>query len=292
MEKITVRVPGKINLTLDILGRFANGYHDLQMVMSSVSLYDEITLVKKEEKNISVTVDKRDLPVDERNLAYRAAALLMEEFALTGGVEIAIKKQIPIAAGMAGGSADAAGVLKGMNRLFELGLELPELQKRGLTLGADVPFCLLGGCALAEGVGERLTPLEPLPRAYLVLAKPDFAVSTPWAFAQWDQEPTKERPDLAGMLAGIKEGDIRQIAAKLGNVLEGVTGREYPVIWAIKEKMKEYGALNALMTGSGPTVFGIYTELEQAQRAHTVIKESRMAGEVHVVKLGEWEEGR
>ncbi len=285
MERITVRTPGKINLTLDVLGNFANGYHDLQMVMSEVKLFDEITITKQGQ-GIALEIDQPELPVDERNLAYKAVALLKEEFALKEGIHLSLKKTIPVAAGMAGGSADAAGVLKGMNQLFQLGLTLEELQVRGLKLGADVPFCLLGGCALAEGVGERLTSLKPLPQAYLVLVKPDFSVSTPWVFSQIDREVIQQHPDTRGILAAIEEGELAAIADKLCNVLELVTVKAYPVIQEIKDCLEGAGALKALMTGSGPTVYGIFAKEDTAQGAAQALAAQQLAAKVYVVKVG------
>lgn len=276
---MTLRAHGKINLGLDVTGRLENGYHEVRMIMQSVELADIVTMKKISEDRITVASDREGIPCDERNLAYRAAALMKERYSLQGGIEIFLEKHIPVAAGMAGGSADCAAVLKGMNALFGLGLPLNELQKIGVKLGADVPYCLLGGCALAEGIGEVLTKLEEPPACSLLLAKPDIDVSTKHVYGRLKLDTLKRHPDIDGMMKDIECGNLEGICGKLENVLESVTGAEYPIIGDIERLMLEEGALGAIMSGSGPTVFGIFREEKAARRAMDVIREKNRDGE-------------
>ncbi|MCP1100875.1 4-diphosphocytidyl-2-C-methyl-D-erythritol kinase [Aequitasia blattaphilus] len=263
MKEIKIKGYGKINLSLDILGRRENGYHDLEMVMESVDLYDDIC-IQKTNAGIEVRTNHKNLPTDERNLAYRAAQLLMEKFEIKEGVRITIDKNIPMAAGMAGGSADGAAVLTGMNQLFSLKLRKEELQELGLKLGADVPYCIEGGSAHAKGVGEILSPLKKIPACWIGIVKPDFDVSTKWAFETYDKLSEKRHPNTQRLLDAIQEEDLDKIGKSMGNVLEYVTIEEYPVIAEIKSKLMKHGALGAMMTGSGPTVFGIFLSKEKA----------------------------
>ena len=280
-----LRALGKINLGLDVLGRRENGYHDVRMVMQTVYLYDLITLEKKEEPGIELATNLSFLPVNENNLAYRAAKLLMDEFHIPGGLRIELEKHIPVAAGMAGGSSNAAAVLYGMNRLFSLGLTEKELMERGVTLGADVPYCILRGTVLAEGIGEILTPLPPMPRCQILLAKPPINVSTKMVYEKVDSCQIGEHPDIDGLINGLKEQDLEKVASSMGNVLEEVTIGEYPVIDEIKRIMKENGALNAMMSGSGPTVFGIYADRAKARAAAARIREQKLAKQVYVTNV-------
>lgn len=280
-----LRALGKINLGLDVLGRRENGYHDVRMVMQTVYLYDLITLEKKEEPGIELVTNLSFLPVNENNLAYRAAKLLMDEFHIPGGLRIELEKHIPVAAGMAGGSSNAAAVLYGMNRLFSLGLTEKELMERGVTLGADVPYCILRGTVLAEGIGEILTPLPPMPRCQILLAKPPINVSTKMVYEKVDSCQIGEHPDIDGLINGLKEQDLEKVASSMGNVLEKVTIEEYPVIDEIKQVMKENGALNAMMSGSGPTVFGIYADRAKARAAAARIREQKLAKQVYVTNV-------
>ena len=285
MEKMELRALGKINLGLDVLGRRENGYHDVRMVMQTVYLYDLITLKKKEEPGIELTTNLSFLPVNENNLAYRAAKLLMDEFGLPGGLLIRLEKHIPVAAGMAGGSSNAAAVLYGMNRLFSLGLTEKELMERGVTLGADVPYCILRGTVLAEGIGEILTPLPPMPRCQILLAKPPVNVSTRMVYEKLDACQIVNHPDIDGLIRGLQDQDLGKVASSMGNVLEEVTIGEYPVIDEIKRIMRESGALNAMMSGSGPTVFGIYRERAKARAAAARIREQKLAKQVYVTNV-------
>lgn len=279
-QELILKAHGKINLGLDVVRRLENGYHQVRMVMQSVELADTVTMRRLPEDRIVLKTDKPGLPCDERNLACKAAKLMKEKFSLSGGVEIFLEKRIPVAAGMAGGSADCAAVLKGMNGLFGLGLSLRELQDEGVKLGADVPYCLMGGCALSEGIGEVLTALPKPPACTLLLAKPDIDVSTKYVYENLRLDELSRHPDIDGILQSIESGDLEGLCGKLENVLESVTGKAYPVIGAIEEAMKAEGALAAVMSGSGPTVFGIFREKEAAERAMERVTGKNLAEEV------------
>lgn len=285
MEKLMLKSLGKINLGLDVLGRRENGYHDVRMVMQTVYLYDQITLTKTKKPGIALETNLFFLPVDENNLAYRAAKLLMDEFHVKEGVHISLEKHIPVAAGMAGGSSNAAAVLFGINRMFSLGLSTEELMERGVTLGADVPYCIMRGTVLAEGIGEELTPLPPMPKCYVLIAKPPISVSTKLVYEKLDSHEIEDHPDIDGILEGLQEENLEKIASRMGNVLEKVTIEEYPVIAEIKDMMKEHGALNAMMSGSGPTVFGLFDNKEVARAAADKIRKSKLAKQVYVTNV-------
>lgn len=285
MDKIKLKALGKINLGLDVLGRRPNGYHDVRMVMQTVYLYDQILLEKTDKEGISLETNLFYLPVNENNLAYRAAKMLIDEFAIKEGVHISLEKHIPVAAGMAGGSSNAAAVLYGMNRLFQLGLTDQELMDRGVQLGADVPYCIMRGTVLAEGIGEKLTSLPAMPKCHVLLAKPPISVSTQKVYEKLDAQEVTKHPDIDGILLGLQTGDLKKITSSMGNVLENVTITEYPQIERIKDVMKEEGALNAMMSGSGPTVFGIYDDKMLARRAAARIREEQLAKQVHVTTM-------
>lgn len=285
MDKIKLKALGKINLGLDVLGRRPNGYHDVRMVMQTVYLYDQSLLEKTDKEGISLKTNLFYLPVNENNLAYRAAKMLIDEFTIKEGVHISLEKHIPVAAGMAGGSSNAAAVLYGMNRLFQLGLTDQELMERGVKLGADVPYCIMRGTVLAEGIGEELTPLPAMPKCHVLLAKPPISVSTQKVYEKLDAQEVTEHPDIDGILLGLQTGDLKKITSSMGNVLENVTITEYPQIERIKDVMKEEGALNAMMSGSGPTVFGIYDDKMLARRAAARIREEQLAKQVHVTTM-------
>lgn len=285
MDKMKLKALGKINLGLDVLGKRPDGYHDVRMVMQTIYLYDQITITKRKEPGIGLSTNLFYLPVNENNLAYRAAKLLMDEFEIRSGVDIFLEKHIPVAAGMAGGSSNAAAVLYGINRMFDLGLSMEELMKRGVSLGADVPYCIMRGTVLAEGIGEILTPLPPMPRCQIVVAKPPVSVSTKMVYEKIDSRRIVEHPDIDGIIEGLKEGDVTKIASRMGNVLEQVTVEEYPVIDKIKKLMNEGGAKGAMMSGSGPTVFGIFTEKSLAKKAALKIREAGLAKQVYVTNV-------
>ena len=267
MNTVTRNSHAKINLGLDVVRRRPDGYHDLRMIMQTLELCDRITLEKTDESEISLSCSLPGLPTDSRNLAWRAASLLREEFGIREGVKIHLEKHIPVSAGLAGGSGNAAAVLQGMNELFGLGLSRQQLMDRGLTLGADVPYCLLQGTALAEGVGEILTPLPALLPCTLLLVKPNLSVSTGYVFTHLTLDEGTVHPDIDGMRASIEAGDLSGVLSRLGNVLETVTVPAHPEIADIKNALLDQGAAGALMSGSGPTVFGIFTDPGLARAA-------------------------
>lgn len=265
--KIEKKAYAKINLGLDVLGVLPNGYHEVKMVMQTVGIYDVLTFEKASE-GIVITTDSGELPTNEDNLIYKAAKLLFDKYGVAEGVRIHLEKQIPIAAGMAGGSTDAAATLKGINELFELGCDEEELKTIGVKIGADVPYCVMGGTALAEGIGEKLTALTPAPDCYLLVAKPDINVSTKYVYEHLDALKSYEHPDIDGMVNAIEEGNLAGVVERMGNVLQDVTIPAHPIIETLKERMLELGADGSMMSGSGPTVFGIFTEEEAAQSAY------------------------
>ncbi len=279
-QELVFKAYGKINLGLDVVRRLENGYHEVRMIMQSVKLADIVTIKRISEDKIVVRTDQENLPCDERNLAYKAAKLMKEKYSVQDGVEIFLEKHIPMAAGMAGGSADCAAVLKGMNELFGLGLTLEDMQKTGVKLGADVPYCLMGGCALSEGIGEVLTALKTPPACTVLLAKPDIDVSTKYVYEHLKLDTLERHPDIDGMMQDIEEGNLEKLCGKLENVLESVTGKEYPVIGEIEKIMKDAGAPAAVMSGSGPTVFGIFKGTKAAETAMAGIRERNLAKEV------------
>lgn len=271
MDKtITRKAYAKINLGLDVVRRLPNGYHEVRMIMQTVGIYDVLTFTKAKE-GIHLQVDNEELPVDGNNLIYKAAKLLMDVAGVTGGVCITLEKHIPIAAGMAGGSTDAAATLLGINELYEIGYDIDKLKELGVKLGADVPYCIQGGTALAEGIGEVLSVLPSPPDCYLVVAKPDINVSTKFVYENLKVNELEHHPDIDGMIEALKQGNLKGITDRLGNVLETVTVPAYPVIQEIKEMILAAGAEGALMSGSGPTVFGIFTQEEQARHAAELI---------------------
>lgn len=287
MDKIVIKAMAKINLGLDVIRKRTDGYHEVRMVMQSVNLYDTLTFTKSDEKGITLTANKREIPLDERNLIYKAADLLYKKYSMPEGVRIHLDKKIPMAAGMAGGSTDAAAALTGMNRLFELGISQEELCGLGVKIGADVPYCIMGGTVLAEGIGEILTPLPPAPDCFLVIAKPGIDVSTKYVYENLHADKLTCHPDIDGMVRAVSNQDRRRIAAAMGNVLETVTVQEYPVIDEIKKFMKENGAVNSLMSGSGPTVFAIMENAEKAERLKQSLAETGLAKEIFVTNFTE-----
>ncbi len=275
----------KINLGLDVIGRRDNGYHDVRMVMQTIYLYDDVTIKKTEEPGIVVKTNLSFLPVNEDNIAYKAAKMLIEEFEIENGVEITLDKHIPVAAGLAGGSSNAAAVLVGMNQIFGLRLTQKDLMERGVKLGADVPYCVMRGTVLAEGIGEILSPLPPMPKCYILIAKPGINVSTKVVYEKLDSKPIENHPDIDAIIEGLEQEDIHKVAASLGNVLEAVTIEDYPVIEEIKDAMKKAGALNAMMSGSGPTVFGIFDDKKVAKEAKETIKAMGIAKQVYLADV-------
>lgn len=280
IKHLSLKAYGKINLGLDVLRRREDGYHDVRMIMQTVGIFDRVDLIWKEEPGIQVETNLYYLPTNENNLVYKAAKLLMDEFQVQEGLLIRLRKFIPVAAGMAGGSSDAAAVLFGVNKMFRLGLTTEELMQRGVKIGADVPYCILRGTALSEGIGEVLTSLPPVPQCQVLVAKPGINVSTKFVYENLhanDLRP-EQHPDIDGMIRAIKAQDLQGIADKLGNVLEIVTVKEYPVIQEIKDKMLEFGAIGSLMSGSGPTVFGLFTNPKAAQQAYEELRYGESSG--------------
>ena len=283
--EIKLKAMAKIILGLDVLRRRSDGYHDLRMIMQTVYLYDQIEIAEKTEPGITVATNIGYLPVNEDNLVYKAAKLLMEEFGVAQGVHIRLKKYIPVAAGLAGGSSDAAAVLVGINRMFRLGLSKEELKKRGVKIGADVPYCIMRGTALAEGIGDVLTPLPAAPDMYVVLAKPPIHVSTGFVYTNLKADQLAYHPDIDAQTDAIRAGDGYAMAKLMGNVLETVTIPAYPVIEEIKEEMKRAGALGAMMSGSGPTVFGLFDDAKKAQATYEELRNGTLAKNVYLTKF-------
>ncbi len=286
MNEYRMKAYAKINLGLDVVRRLENGYHEVKMVMQTVGIYDVLDF-QRTDGGIVITTDSGELPTDENNLIYKAAKLMMEKYHINEGVKIHLEKHIPIAAGMAGGSTDAAAALKGMNRLFDLGCSLKDLMELGVKIGADVPYCVMGGTALAEGIGEKLTPLAPAPDCYVLVAKPDINVSTKYVYEHLDAQEISRHPDIDGMVEAIAEESLQGILDRMENVLETVTVKAYPVIQTIKDRMKELGAINSLMSGSGPTVFGIFVEKDMARRAYDKLEEEQLAKQIFLTEFCE-----
>lgn len=280
-----LRAMAKINLGLDVVRRREDGYHEVRMIMQTIRMYDSIELTRTDTPGIQVQTNLRYLPVNEDNLVYRAAKLLMDEFHIQQGVEIRLEKFIPVAAGMAGGSSDAAAVMVGVNRMFDLGLSRRALMERGVKIGADVPYCILRGTALAEGIGEKLTVLPKAPRGYVLIAKPPISVSTKFVYENLHLEQLKEHPDIDGVRAAIEAGDLKTMAERMGNVLETVTIPAYPQIGKIRDAMLKNGALGAMMSGSGPTVFGIFEDAAQGKKAKQAIKAGGLAQVVYLTSF-------
>ena len=272
-----LRALAKINLGLDILGKREDGYHEVRMIMQTIQMYDVLEIKKRKAPGISLSVNYPYIPCDERNLVYTAAKILIDEFQVKGGVTIRLEKFIPVSAGMAGGSSDAAATLVGINRLFKLGLSERELMDRAVKIGADVPYCIMRGTALAEGIGEKLTGITQVPECFVLIGKPGINVSTKAAYESLNLSGIQTHPDIDGMIQDIQNGDLQGMTAKMGNVFEpGIIG-QYPVIQEIKDLMESHGALKAMMSGSGPTVFGIFDSQEKMDAAAKILRESNLA---------------
>lgn len=299
MNQITRKAYAKINLGLDVIRRRPDGYHEVKMIMQTVGIYDILTFAKRELSaggpQISIMLEQKntlkpefsgeELPCDESNLIYKAAAMIMDTYGVKESVDITLQKNIPIAAGMAGGSTDAAAVFHGLNELFGLSMSLEDMKRLGVKIGADVPYCIMGGTALSEGIGEILTPLPAPTKAYLLIAKPDIDVSTKFVYENLHADMLKYHPDIDGMVEALKAGNLTKVTERMGNVLETVTEKKYPIIRRIKDEMKKSGAQNALMSGSGPTVFGIYTDKETVRKAYDVIKGLGLARQIFVTEF-------
>ncbi|MGE5632323.1 MAG: 4-(cytidine 5'-diphospho)-2-C-methyl-D-erythritol kinase [Caulobacteraceae bacterium] len=275
------KAAAKINLAIDVLRKRPDGYHDVVMIMQSVALFDTIT-IRVVKGDIKITTNSAKIPTDRTNIVYKAAEYLKTKYNVKDGVIINIDKNIPVAAGLAGGSADAAVTLKLLNKAWDLRLSKNELLEAGKKLGSDVPFCIQGGTALAEGLGERLTPLPGIPDCYILLAKPSVSISTKEVYEGLRMEEIKIRPDIKEMIKCIEEGELAGIASNMRNVLETVTVRKCPQIEELKSKLVEYGALGSMMSGSGPTVFGIFKDMASAHNAYDNVKS--MVNDIFVVK--------
>lgn len=282
-DTLQLKAYAKINLGLDVVRKREDGYHEVRMIMQSVKLFDKLTFHLLEEDTIRLKTNLGFLPVDENNLVYKAVQLLKEQYGVMQGLEIDLYKCIPVAAGMAGGSTDCAAALVGASKLFGLHLSKEELMQLGVKLGADVPYCIMRGTALSEGIGEVLTPLPPIPDCKILIAKPPISVSTKFVYEHLDAQGIDKHPDIDGMIEAIRQKDLRGITDRLENVLETVTIPAYPVIDEIKQEMIREGALNALMSGSGPTVFGIFEDEKQAEEAKRRIQDKGLANQVYVV---------
>lgn len=284
MNRVEIDAQAKINITLDVLYKRTDGYHEVEMVMQSISLKDYITIELLPQKVIEIEADCPNLACDETNIAYKAAKLMMDKFNLDAGVRIRINKNIPIAAGLAGGSSNAAAVVLGINELFDLKKSKEELTKLGKTIGADVPFCIYKGTALAKGIGEQLQKLKPIPKVPVLIVKPPYSVSTKEIYGKLDIEKINERPDTPMMLKHIEKSDVHAIAKGLCNVMEEVTFKLYPELAQIKAQLKQYGALGSLMSGSGPTVFGVFESKRDLLKA-----QERLSIKHHQVLVSEIE---
>ena len=286
MKTLTRNAYAKVNLALDVLRRREDGYHDVCMIMQNLSLYDTLTFTVEEADTLTITLacDKAFVPCDARNLIYKAIALMGETYHLTGHVHVELVKRIPVEAGMAGGSTDCAAAFHAMRELYGLDVSDQELMKLGVKLGADVPYCIMAKTALSEGIGEVLTEVAPLPDCFVVVAKPTISVSTKMVYENLHANELEKHPDIDGMMMALEEQSLQGITERMENVLETVTEVRYPVIAEIKACMKECGAMNSLMSGSGPTVFGIFTEKEKAEKAADAIRSRKLAKQVFVTQ--------
>lgn len=282
---ISLKALAKINLGLDVVRRREDGYHEVRMIMQTIQLYDRLDIKRTQEPGIQIQTNLSFLPVNENNLIYKAAKLLMDEFSITDGVSVKLDKRIPVAAGMAGGSTDAAAMLIGVNRLFSLGLTKRELMERGVQIGADVPYCIMRGTALAEGIGEALSSLPPMVKCPVLVAKPSISVSTKFVYQNLKLDDTTIHPDIDRLIDDIKAKNLHDIAAHMGNVLETVTIPNYPVIDEIKKHMLSNGAVGAMMSGSGPTVFGLFDDEDTAKKAYKAMRSSHLARQVYLTSV-------
>lgn len=285
MKNISVKALAKINLGLDVVRRREDGYHEVRMVMQTIHLFDRLELTKTNSGTITLTTNLPFLPANENNLAFKAAKLLKDEFRIRDGIDVKLHKHIPVAAGLAGGSTDGAAVLYGLNHLFGLGLSRQDLMDRGVNLGADVPYCVMRGTALAEGIGEKITPLPPMVKCPVLIAKPQISVSTRFVYENLKLNAETEHPDIDRLIEDIRDKNLGAIAADMGNVLETVTIPNYPVIADIKRHMTEHGAVGAMMSGSGPTVFGLFDDEETAAQACQAMRESGLAKQVYLTSI-------
>ena len=282
MDKIQLKALAKINLGLDVLRRREDGYHEVKMIIQTIGLHDDLEIRKTKTPGIQVKTNLYYLPTNENNLVYKAAKLLMDEFQIQDGVSIQLKKRIPVAAGMAGGSSDGAAVLWGINQMYGLGLSMQALMERGVRLGADVPYCIQRGTALAEGIGEKLSVLPPMPKCTILIAKPGISVSTKFVYENLHANDLKpeQHPDVDSMIEAMRQKDLGLLCSRMGNVLETVTIPAYPVINEIKRTMMDNGAIGSMMSGSGPTVFGIFDSPVAAKQAMKAVRAAKLAKQI------------
>ena len=285
MDNISLKALAKINLGLDVVRRRDDGYHEVRMIMQTINLFDRLEIKKIKESAIKIHTNLFFLPVNENNLVYKAAKLLIDEFGIQEGVSVGLTKKIPVAAGMAGGSTDAAAMLFGMNRLFGLGLSKKQLMERGVKIGADVPYCIMRGTALAEGIGDKLSPLPAMVKCPVLIAKPQISVSTKFVYQNLKLDDKTVHPDIDRLIEDIRNKDLKAVSDHMGNVLESVTIPNYPVISQIKEQMMDSGAVGSMMSGSGPTVFGLFDDSRTAQFAFGKIKRSGLAKQVYLTSI-------
>lgn len=285
MDDISLKALAKINLGLDVVRRREDGYHEVRMIMQTIHLYDRLKITKMKTPGIEIHSNLPFLPVNENNLVYKAGKLLMDEFGIREGVRVDLLKRIPVAAGMAGGSSDAAAMLYGMNQLFGLRLSRQALMERGVTIGADVPYCLMRGTALAEGIGEKLKQLPPMVKCPVLIAKPQISVSTKFVYQNLKLDEHTVHPDIDRLIQDIRNKELQAAARDMGNVLETVTIPNYPVIAQIKEQMMHSGAVNSMMSGSGPTVFGLFENEKQAKKAYDDMKQTGLAKQLYLTSI-------
>lgn len=286
MDSINLKALAKINIGLDVTGIREDGYHEVAMIMQTVNLFDKLTITKTKDSAVTMSTNLKFLPVNDDNLCIKAAKLLLEEFNVPTGVHIELEKHIPVAAGMAGGSTDAAAVLFGVNQLYKLKLSRQDLMDRGVKIGADVPYCIMRGTALAEGIGEVLTPLPPMIKCPVLIAKPGISVSTKDVYTSLDAcFDTVKHPDINQLIEDIKVQDLEALCSHMGNVLEEVTIPMHPVIADIKAHMLEHGAVGAMMSGSGPTVFGFFKDNKTAKAAKDALTKTGMVKQLYLTTL-------
>lgn len=269
-----IKAYAKINISLDIVGkRESDGYHLLKMIMQNIDLYDEIS-IEKQKEDITISCNKSYVPTDSRNLAYKAASLFKETYNIEDGVHIDIVRNIPVSAGLAGGSTDAAAVLKLMNKIFKVNASNKELMALGLKLGADIPYCINGGTALCEGIGEKITTLAPFKDKILVLVKPSFGVSTKEVYKAFNLDRVRVHPKTENLIEAMEQDNLYYVANNMKNLLENVTLRKHNILIKIKEDMNRYGAVGSMMSGSGPSVFAFFDDMLKAQRCYEKMKEN------------------
>ena len=282
--EIAKKAYAKINLGLDVLGKRDDGYHLVKMIMQNVDIYDTLTFTRTTDGKVTLKANDDTIPVDDSNLICKVARQLQEKYSVTYGAEIELVKRIPVAAGMAGGSTDGAAAYRALNELWELGLSDKELCELAVKLGADIPYCIIGGTALSEGIGEVLTPIEGKAKYHLVVAKPDIMVSTGWVYTELDSTEITRHPDIDAVKAAIEEGDVKRMCSEIHNVLEPVTTAKYEVIKDIEKVLEDSGAVKAFMTGSGPTVFAVFDNEDKAKKGFEAVKKSGLAPQLFLTK--------